>query len=72
MAEVKKSSREKVRKHRNLLRAKGMRLIQIWVPDVRSRAFITAARKQSRMVATSPLEAEDQTFIDAISVDPAD
>jgi hypothetical protein len=72
MAEVKKTSREKVRKHRNLLRAQGMRLIQMWVPDVRSRSFLLAARKQSRMVAASPFETEDQAFIDAISVDPAD
>lgn len=67
-----KTSREKVQKHRDRLRAQGMRLIQIWVPDVRSRSFILAARKQARMVAASPLEAEDQAFIDAISVDPAD
>jgi hypothetical protein len=49
-----------------------MRLVQIWVPDVRSRSFILAARKQSRMVAASPFEAKDQAFIDAISVDLAD
>lgn len=67
-----KTSREKVQKHRNLLRAQGMRLIQIWVPDVRSRAFAAAARKQSRMVAASPFEAEDQAFIDALSADAAD
>lgn len=72
MAGSAKTSREKVQKHRDRLRAQGMRLIQIWVPDVRSRSFILAARKQSRMVAASPFEAEDQAFIDAISVDPAD
>ena len=72
MAGSPKTSREKVQKHRDLLRAQGMRLIQIWVPDVRSRAFAVAARKQSRRVAASPLEAEDQAFIDAISADPAD
>ncbi len=67
-----KTSREKVQKHRNLLRAQGVRLIQIWVPDVRSRAFAVAARKQSRIVAASPFEAEDQAFIDAISAAAAD
>ena len=72
MAGSPKTSREKVQKYRDLLRAQGMRLIQIWVPDVRSRAFAVAARKQSRRVAASPLEAEDQAFIDAISADPAD
>ena len=67
-----RTSRDKVQKHRDRLRAHGMRLIQIWVPDVRSRSFILAARRQSRLVAASPFEAEDQAFIDAISVDPAD
>ena len=66
------SSRHKVQRHRERLRAQGMRLIQIWVPDVRSRSFMLAARKQSRLVAASRFEAEDQAFIDAISVDPAD
>jgi len=66
------SSREKVQKHREGLRAQGMRLIQIWVPDVRNRSFMLAARKQSRLVAASPFEAEDQAFIDAISMDLAD
>mgnify|MGYP000222538275 CR=1 FL=1 len=66
------SSREKVQKHRERLRAQGMRLIQIWVPDVRNRSFMLAARKQSRLVAASPFEAEDQAFIDAISMDLAD
>ena len=66
-----RTTRDKVQKHRDRLRAQGMRLIQIWVPDVRSRAFRVAARKQSRLVAASPFEAEDQAFIDAISVDHA-
>lgn len=67
-----RTTRDKVQKHRDRLRAQGMRLIQIWVPDVRSRSFMLAARKQSRRVAASPFEAEDQAFIDAISVGPAD
>ncbi len=72
MAGSPKTSREKVQKHRDLLRAQGMRLIQIWVPDVRSRTFAVAARRQSRMVAASPVEAEDQAFVDAISAATAD
>ena len=72
MANSARTSRDKVQKHRDRLRAHGMRLIQIWVPDVRSRSFILAARRQSRLVAASSFEVEDQAFIDAISVDPAD
>ncbi len=69
MAVRPKSSREKVQKHRDRLRAQGLRPVQIWVPDVRARAFGMAARKQSRLVAASALAAQDQAFIDAISVD---
>jgi hypothetical protein len=62
-----KSSRVKVRQHRERLREQGLRPIQIWVPDVRSRAFRAEAHRQSRLVAVSPRSRKDQAFIDAIS-----
>ena len=62
-----KSSREKVRKHRQRLREQGLRPIQIWVPDVRSPKFAAECRRQSRLIARSEGEKEDQAFIDAIS-----
>jgi hypothetical protein len=67
-----KSSRDKVREHRKRLREQGLRPIQIWVPDVRSEAFREEARRQSLAIANSPHEAEDQAFVDAISVDWGD
>jgi hypothetical protein len=42
--------------HRERLSAQELRPVQIWVPDVRARSFITAARKQSMAVAASRLE----------------
>jgi hypothetical protein len=62
-----KSSREKVQAHRQRLRKKGLRPVQIWVPDVRSRAFAAQAHRQSLAVARSPHAADDQAFVDAIS-----
>ena len=62
-----KSSRDKVRAHRQRLRQQGLRPIQIWVPDMRSPAFAKEARRQSRAVANSPQAKEDQDFIDAVS-----
>jgi len=62
------SSRDKVRAHRARLRAQGLRPIQIWAPDVRAQAFRDEAHRQSLAVARSPLAAEDQAFIDAISI----
>jgi hypothetical protein len=69
-----KSSRVKVRKHRERLRRQGLRPIQIWVPDVRAPAFRSEARRQSLAVAASSRAHEDQAFIDAVStsIDEAD
>ena len=64
---TKPTSRDKVRAHRERLRRRGLRPVQIWVPDVRSRTFAREARRQSRLVAASPGEHEEQAFIDAIS-----
>ncbi len=57
----------RVRKHRESLRAAGLRPIQIWVPDVRSPEFAAKAHRQSRAVAKSAHAADDQAFIDAVS-----
>jgi hypothetical protein len=63
-----KSSRVKVRDHRERLRAQGLRPIQIWVPDVRAASFRAEAHRQSLAVAMSPHSLDDQSFIDAVSV----
>ena len=60
-------SRDKVRAHRERQRRRGLRPVQIWVPDVRSAAFVREARKQSRLVAKSAGETADQAFVDAVS-----
>ncbi|MBM3534178.1 MAG: DUF3018 family protein [Alphaproteobacteria bacterium] len=64
----KATSREKVRAHREQLRFQGLRPIQIWVPDTRSLEFAAEAHRQSLLVAKSKYAADDQAFIDAISV----
>lgn len=61
--------RERVRTHRERLRAQGLRPVQIWVPDVRAAGFAEAAHRQSAAVAKSTHESEDQDFIDALSLD---
>jgi surfactin synthase thioesterase subunit len=58
---------DKVRAHRERLRRRGLRPIQIWVPDVRSPAFRAEAHRQSLAVASSAHADDDQDFIDAIS-----
>lgn len=46
--------------------ARGMRPIQIWVPDVHAAKFAEEAQRQSLLVAHSPEEAEIQAFIDSV------
>ena len=60
-------SRDKVRNHRARMRAKGMKLVQYWVPDVSSPEFKAQAHRDSLLIANSPHEADDQAFIDSIS-----
>ena len=62
-----KTSRDKVQAHRSRLRARGLRPIQIWVPDVRSAAFRSQAHAQSLAVSHSLEARDDQAFIDAVS-----
>ena len=62
-----KPSGVKVREHRERLRRKGLRPIQIWVPDVRAPTFRSEAHRQSLAVAASRSAHEDQAFIDAVS-----
>jgi len=63
----KHGSRDKVRTYRERMRTRGLRPIQIWVPDTRTAAFRAEAHRQSLAVARSRLAREDQDFVDAIS-----
>jgi hypothetical protein len=49
------------------MRARGLRPIQVWVPDTRTARFAKEARRQSRAVAKSARERNDQAFIDAVA-----
>lgn len=59
--------RERVRSHRERLRAQGLRPIQMWVPDVRAAGFSDEAHRQSVAVATTSHARDDQDFVDALS-----
>ena len=57
---------KRVRKRRAVLRAAGLRPIQIWVPDTRRPGFAEEARRQSRLAAASDLADQDLLeFLDA-------
>jgi hypothetical protein len=57
---------KRVRKRRAVLRAAGLRPIQIWAPDTRRPGFAEEARRQSRLAAASDLADQDLLeFLDA-------
>jgi len=47
--------------------ARGLRPVQIWVPDTRTAKFSQEAHRQSLAVAKSTGAHADQAFIDAVS-----
>ena len=59
-----KTSREKVRAHRARMRKRGFRLVQMWLPDTRTKEFAAQAHKDSLAIARSETEADDQAFIE--------
>lgn len=66
-SDERRSTRDKVRAHRERLREQGLRPIQIWVPDVRRPDFKEEAHRQSAAVAESAKARLDQAFIDSVS-----
>ena len=66
------TSRDKVRAHHKRLRARGLRPIEFWLPDIRTAAFAAEAHRQSQVVARSRSARQDQEFIDDISPPPGD
>ena len=61
------SKPESAREHRERPRSQGLRLIQIWAPDVRAPSFRSEAHRHSLAVAASAHAHEDQAFVDAVS-----
>ncbi len=53
-----KPTSQRVQKHRDSLRAAGMRPMQIWVPDTQSADFALECRRQSYQLRNDPHEAD--------------
>jgi hypothetical protein len=56
--------KEKQDRYRRRLRRKGLRPVQIWVPDTRAEGFATECRRQARLAARS---AQETSTLDLIS-----
>jgi hypothetical protein len=57
----------RVHKHRQALRAAGLRPIQIWVPDTRRRGFAAECRRQSLSLRDDPHETETLEWLDKVA-----
>ena len=55
---------QRVQKHRDSLRAAGMRPVQIWVPDTRQARFSEECKRQSLMLRSDPQEVETLTWLE--------
>jgi hypothetical protein len=61
------SVNQRVNKRREILRAAGLRPVQIWVPDTRLQGFAEECRRQSLVAAEADRKDTDmKQFLDAI------
>ena len=67
------TSAQRVAKRRALLRAQGLRPVQIWVPDTRAPGFAEECARQAAIVdAANRADPEFMRFMDAAAADLAD
>ena len=57
----------KVARHRERMRAAGLRPVQFWVPDTRSPEFTAQLRKQCQNLKGDPAEAEVLRFTEEVA-----
>jgi hypothetical protein len=55
----------RVQKHRASLRHKGLKPVQIWVPDVMNKGFVLECERQALLVKNSEEEQKINDFIEA-------
>lgn len=61
------STVERVQKHRQGLRASGLRPVQIWVPDVRRPGFAEECRRQSALLANDASERDVADWLEGVA-----
>jgi hypothetical protein len=49
------------------MRKRGLRLVQMWLPDTRTEAYAEQAHRDSLAIARSEHEAADQAWLDSMS-----
>jgi ABC-type branched-subunit amino acid transport system substrate-binding protein len=64
------NSKDRVAKHRAAMRAKGYRLKQFWLPDVRTPEFREQARRDMAAIEGSAGRQDDIDFAEAVQYWP--
>lgn len=49
------------------MRERGLRPLQVWVPDVRAETFTAEAHRQASLVGRADQSSDEQDFIEAVS-----
>ena len=62
-----KSVASRVQKHRANLRKNGLKLVQIWVPDVGREGFREECKRQSLLVKNAENEQEFNEFLENVA-----
>lgn len=57
---------QKMRQYRRRMKQKGLRVVQIWIPDTRSPAMADELRRQSLLASRSPDEQAVLDFLDDV------
>lgn len=65
--ETRLTLKEKQNRYRRRLPHKGLRLVQLWVPDTRAEGFAGECRRQARLAARSTQEKPVLDFISEIA-----
>lgn len=64
---MKLSGAERTQRHRDQLRHRGLRPIQIWVPDTRLKGFVEECSRQARLARDAEGEHDVMEFIEHTS-----
>ena len=61
--------RDRVARHREQMRARGFRPIEVWVPDVNRAGFADEVRRQAALVNQSDQQEDIMDWIESVSAD---
>lgn len=58
---------QRVKKHRDTLRAAGLRPIQLWLPDTRNKHFVAECKRQSLLLGEDKNELIVEDWLESVA-----